>query len=191
MEAALAAVRQDYPGARSEPDLAAFHAGDTHVFYDPGTHLVVLVGPDEHADGHVEGIVETCPGHELAAHPSFFETMEGSVATGWGADNARARKALEAMTRIYVAAQRSRGLGSIGPTGDVVTDVHLPLDLAITRLREQMFVLEAVQVRFLRDVFAEAASDKDREALADRLGLDHGTWLRMLAKDHRRFGTLT
>lgn len=191
MEAALAAVQADYPDAEPEPDLAAFHGGDNHVFYNPATHEVIMVGPDEHTDGTVEGIVETSPGHELPAHPSFYESLENSLESGWGADNTTALKTAEAITRIYVAAQNDRGLGGDrGPSGDTYMDVLLPADLEIHRLRERLFMWEVVRTRVLRDVFAAAASDSDREQLSKELRVNREELLELLAQDRRRFGTL-
>ncbi|WP_335989942.1 hypothetical protein [Glycomyces sp. MUSA5-2] len=188
-DAARAAAVQDFPDALEEPDLSAFFGGRTRVLYDAGSHTVLLVDTGN-ADGSPgECVVETIAGHELPGHPAFYETLEGGVSHWWGADNTETLAVLEAMTRIYIAAQRTRGFVH-GPTGDAAIDVRLPLEQIIDRLRQQLVVWEAVQTRFLRAEFAAAAADGKLEHRAEELRVSRSDWIDMIAADRRRFGTL-
>lgn len=172
---ARASVTENFPDATSEPDLTVLFCNDTEAFYDAATHTVILVDHDQHTDGTLAGIVETIPGHELPGHPAVFENLEGSVRTGWDAGNEDLLRGVDAMTRIFVAAQSARGFDGREVSGDVRFDVELPVELTIDRLKQQLFVWEAVRFR-MKAFGVGTATEPKRD------------WLAVLAEDHRRPG---
>ncbi|SDL21788.1 hypothetical protein SAMN05216298_3107 [Glycomyces sambucus] len=190
MEAALAAAAAEFPAATDEPALAALFSG-SRARYDAGTHTVILIGPSELLDGTVEGIFETCPGRDLPSWAPYTENLQGTLWTGWEADNTETVAAIERIAQIFAAAERARVLARDRPSTTPDADVYWELERRLDRLKEQAFVLEAVKVRLVRDRLAAASSGAEREAIAKEVHLSFAEWQQLLVADHIALGTLT
>ncbi|MDN3243018.1 hypothetical protein [Glycomyces tritici] len=98
------------------------------------------------------------------------------------------RKAAVALERIYSAAVSERGFAGDGPTPRPNLDVQITLEQSINRAREQLYLLEALRVRFYHRLVAEADTLKAGwKAVAD-LGIREDAWQEMQIEDFRRFG---
>lgn len=185
MDDAVAAVQATYPDAARVPDLEWLFYGSS-VFHDLASHTVCVVLPFGGTDDRAEGDVTTLAAHEVATAPIFTSNFK-SAPGYWDEKNALMRKIAVALERIYSAAVSERGWNGDGPTKWPDVDVSGALEHDIERARQQLFLLEAMRVRFYRRLIAEAGSpEAAQQALAGFIHDD--AWREMQIEDFKRFG---
>ncbi|WP_205326958.1 hypothetical protein [Glycomyces sp. YM15] len=85
---------------------------------------------------------------------------------------------------------RERGFAGDGPTEKPDLDVEIALGQAIDRARQQLLLLEAVRVRFYRQLVDEAPSPAVGQKILKELHVRDDAWQEMQVEDFRRFGPL-
>lgn len=186
MDAAHAAVRTDYPAAVHIPEIDPIFSSST-VFHDAASHTVIVVGPNNHTDGTVEGVVETFAAHQIIDEETFTECFATSYPPYWSAHGPVASAAAAALERIYSAAVQARGFSGRGPTERPNLDVELALGQAIEHAENRLELLKAMRVRFYRRLVSEAESPKAGQKVLEDLHVRADQWQDMQVEDFRRF----
>jgi hypothetical protein len=131
------------------------------------------------------------PAEDLTAQPAMYEVLSAAIESARLEDaEARARAAADEAANLVLDAIEAK-LRDRSPN-PVQRQEHLR-DRLIERMRplqEQLLVLEAIQVRYLRRELQDLEPD-EREKLLDTFYLERDEYEDMLVTDHRRFGTLT
>jgi hypothetical protein len=189
IDQARAFAAEHYPGAESLPALSALLTDTDLALHRPTGTVVQVSDCRDELDRHAS--VTVFPAKDLTEQPAMYEAISAVIqfARQEGSESWAQAAADEAADLILGALEAE--LRDRLPNPDRRQGfLHDRLVERMRPLREQLLVLEAIEVRYLRRQLQGLEPD-EREKLLATFHLERDEYEDMLVTDHRRFGTLT
>lgn len=178
-----------YPGAEALPALSVLFSDSELVLHRPtGTVLQITDSRDE-LDLHAA--VTAIPAAFLAEQEPVYEIVGAALEFArFENPPGQARAAVDELADVFLDALASEHNDATTDPDRIRGFTHDRLMRRMRPLREQLLVLETIQLRFLRRHLG-AFDVNERQKLLDSLHLNEDDFEAMAIADHRRFGTLT